>query len=240
VAQKFTVEQNERLRDLLQEKSLWQVYVASRKIPFSKINIGLGVAAAALTSLFAWRAASTALLADQLAHFATMAFNLSIAQLGFLLAGFSFFASIGDKEMFCRMADRTHTQSGLSWLKYNFLVFMRVFCEFLFLALLSLGLMVVLAKGLGIRESISTFLNQWPDAKQPITAIVVGLFIGTVVYLLMQLASFIYNIFHVVMTSIRWALQKDYQERNAAAVEQQARGLPESPPEAPPSIPAND
>ena len=210
-------QQRERLKDLLKEKSLWKVYITSRRIAFSKINIGAGLLVAFAVTVPALRAKSTTVLADQLLVFATMGFSLCIAQLGFLLAGFSFFATVADKEMFCRMADTTHEASGLSYLKYNFLVFMRVFVEYLVFCMACLGLMVLLTKDIGLREAVSEWLGNSQKAKQWITASSFGFFIGCVVYLLMQLASFIYNIYHVVMTSIRWALQKDYETQNASS-----------------------
>ena len=38
-------------------------------------------------------------------------------------------------------------------------------------------------------------------------------------YLLLQLKSFIFNVFHVVMTSIRWALEDEYDKADAIAVD---------------------
>jgi hypothetical protein len=214
----FTEEQSGHLNDLLKEKSLWQVYRASRRIRFSKTNVVFGVIAMIVVFCFSIRATTTPkALADQLLTFATMAFSLCISQLGFLLAGFSFFATVADREMYCRMAEKTHSKSGLSYLKYNFFVFMRVFVEYLIFAVACLAAMVSLAKGVGIREAVSEFLSDPPLLKHYIAAAVFGLFVGCVVYLLMQLASFIFNVFHVVMTSIRWALQKDYEEQEPPA-----------------------
>ncbi len=210
----FTDEQNRRLADLLKEKSLWQVYKASHKIPFSRFNIGFGLSLSVATMLFAFRAKSDSVLADQLLAFATTSFSFGIAQLGFLLAGFSFFATVADKEMFCRMAERDHAESGLSYVKYNFFVFMRVFVEYLAFSVLSLFLMVMLTKGLGVREGLVSLLRQSPVERHFLATAALGIFVGGMMYLLLQLASFIFNIFHVVMTSIRWALQKEYETKN--------------------------
>lgn len=210
----YTETQKQRMSDLLKEKSLWQVYKTSRKIRFSKFNNYFSIVFAVASAAFCLRSKSDAVLADQLLAFATTAFSFGIAQLGFLLAGFSFFATVADKEMFCRMAEKDHAQSGLSYVKYNFFVFMRVFVEYLVFSVVSLALMVILTKGIGIRESLSEALSSSPNAKHAIAASSLGLFVGGMMYLLLQLASFIFNIFHVVMTSIRWALQKDYEVQN--------------------------
>lgn len=217
----FTNEQNERLKDLLKEKSLWQVYGASLKIPLSKFNVWFGAVVAVTVTLFATQSKSSAILADRLVDLSRMAFLLAISQLGFLLAGFSFFAIVAEKEMFCRMAEKTHQDSGLSYLKYNFLVFMRVFVEYLAFALFCLWLMVALTEGFGVRGMASDFLDQWPLVKHCVVAAIFGVFVGSVVYLLMQLASFIFNVYHVVMTTVRWALQRDYEASNIVATDQQ-------------------
>lgn len=222
----FTDKQRDVLKDLLREKSFWQVYKTSLRIPFSRLNILAGILVGVVVANFGMHSGSPAGLADQLLVFSTMAFSLSIGQLGFLLAGFSFFATIADREMFCRMAEKTHSDSGLSYLKYNFFVFMRVFVEYLVFALVCLGLMVILTKSIGIRETISARLSGWPTVKHLIAAGAFGAFISCIVYLLLQLASFIYNILHVVMTSIRWALQKDY-ERQSTEVTQRLKKLEE-------------
>lgn len=210
----FAAEQDQRLKDLLREKGLWSVYWTSLKIPFSRWNIGLGCISAIVIFLLCFRTASAGALADQLQAMATIAFPLAVGQLGFLLAGFSFFATVADKSLLCRMADKQHEKSGLSYIKYNFLVFMRVFVEYLAFTFIAFAAIVLLSKGIGLREYLSDALDGWPKAKPIIATTAYALFNGAIVYLLMQLASFIYNIYHVVMTSIRWELQKHYESAN--------------------------
>jgi hypothetical protein len=210
----FTEEQSETLRDLLKEKSLTQIYIESRKIRFSKINIGVGLFFLVFAFGFATQAPKTGTLADLILSFATMAFSLSIGQLGFLLAGFSFFATVADKDLFAAMATKKHSKSGLSFLKHNFFTFMRVFCEYLVFAIACLVLMIVLSKGSGAREFISSWLETTPKLKHFLVSLTWGFVVGTTVYLVLQLASFIFNIFHVVMTSIRWQLEKTFEAAN--------------------------
>lgn len=209
------------LQDLLREKSLWAVYVRSRSIPFSRLNNAAG----AIVGVAVWVAScwseNLADVADHLSALAVLAFNTSISLLGFLLAGFSFFATVSDKSMFCRMAEVQHKESGLSYLKYNFYVFMRVFFEYSVVAVVSFLLVVLLQPNSGTRLIFTRFLNATlsPQVKIYVLSCALGLMAGSFTYLLLQLKSFIFNVFHVVMTSIRWALEDEYEKESAIAVD---------------------
>lgn len=207
------------LADLLSEKSLWAVYRQSRRIPFSRINNVTGIIFGVLTTITSCLAANAAVVADHISAVATVSFNTSISLLGFLLAGFSFFATVADKSMFCRMAEVRHEGSGLSYLKYNFYLFMRVFYEYSVVAVISFAVMLVLQPNSGVRTFVELAWKcfAWPQKFAAPVALDVfllscclGLLSGSFVYLLMQLKSFIFNVFHVVMTSIRWALEAEY------------------------------
>ena len=208
------------LQDLLREKSLWAVYVRSRSIPFSRINNAAG----AMVGVAVWVASCWSVnltdVADHLSALAVLAFNTSISLLGFLLAGFSFFATVSDKSMFCRMAEVQHKESGLSYLKYNFYVFMRVFFEYSVVAVVSFLLVVVLQPNSGTRLLLTRFLNATLSSQVSICVLscALGLLAGSFAYLLLQLKSFIFNVFHVVMTSIRWALEDEYEKESGIAV----------------------
>lgn len=209
------------LADLLKEKDLWAIYRCSRQIPFSKRNLWVGLFAAAVAFAWSLNAKSPGDVVDQLQALATLAFNTSIGLLGFLLAGFSFFATVFDKKMFCRMAEYTHAESGLSYLKYNFFSFMRMFCEYFVLAMVSLLFSEVFAKDSGARSWLSAIIEplHWPQnaaisftPKHAAASALYGVFLGSTAYLLMQLNSFIFNIYHVSMSSVRWTLEEEYDQ----------------------------
>jgi hypothetical protein len=208
------------LSDLLSEKSLWAVYVRSRAIPFSWLNNSAGLAIGVAIFFASCWANDVSNIADHLLTLATLAFNTSISLLGFLLAGFSFFATVSDKSMFCRMAEIKHRESGLSYLKYNFYVFMRVFFEYSVVAVVAFLVAVVLQTNSGTRIAFLQLLDATlqPDFRIMTLSGVLGLLAGSCAYLLLQLKSFIFNVFHVVMTSIRWAIEEEYEQTDAARV----------------------
>lgn len=215
------VEQDRRniLQDLLREKSLWAVYVRSRSIPFSWLNNAAGVIVAIAVGIASCWSTTVADVANHLSVLSVLAFNTSISLLGFLLAGFSFFATVSDKSMFCRMAEVQHKESGLSYLKYNFYVFMRVFFEYSVVAVVSFLLVVILQPDSGTRLVLNRLLDSIMSPQGSICVLsgALGLLAGSFAYLLLQLKSFIFNVFHVVMTSIRWALEDEYDKSDFVA-----------------------
>lgn len=101
------------------EKSLWQIYVQSRKIPTSKFNL--------ITTSIVFMAAMTSWLSDQdtaetirsVRDMSSTCFNASLTILGFLVAGFTIFATLTNARMFIQMGQirERETNSGLTYLK---------------------------------------------------------------------------------------------------------------------------
>lgn len=211
--------------DLLKEKSLWGIYWLALRIRRSRVNIIVALTFMIGTFLLA-RDSKAPDLATQLYSVATVALSSTVSLLGFLIAGFSFFATVSDKQLFCRMAEHKHAGSGLSYLKYNLFIFMRVFAEFLMVCITSLALMVILQPSSAIRESISLLMVDldWPPYVQfswpfPSTMLSLALsaFVGWFVYVLLELGSFIFNVHHVVMTNVSWELLREQEEADNAA-----------------------
>lgn len=205
------------VNDLLAEKTLWQVYRRSRSIRFSRINNLVGLLLGGAVGASACWSHDLAACLSHLAFLSTLVFNTTVSLLGFLLAGFSFFATVADKSMFCRMAEVRNDESGLSFLKHNLFVFMRVFVEFLVLCIVSLVLLTCLDINAGARQSVDGALKWFASVTTPRSGVwlvsgAIGLVFGCFVYLLMQLKSFIFNVYHVVMTSIAWALENEPQQ----------------------------
>lgn len=66
---------------------------------------------------------------------ASMGFSFSINTLGFLIAGFTIFATISKPRMMLAMMWHTNKETGLPTLKYNFFAFMQVFIAYIVFAL---------------------------------------------------------------------------------------------------------
>jgi ABC-type multidrug transport system fused ATPase/permease subunit len=122
------------------------------------------------------------------------------------------------------MAEHTHAGSGLSYLKYNLFIFMRVFAEFLIVCIASLALVVLLQPSSAVRESLALLVADldWPPYVQiswpfgtTMLSFALSVFVAWFVYVLMELGSFIFNVHHVVMTNVSWELLQEKVEEAA-------------------------
>lgn len=72
-----------------------------------------------------------------------MGFSFSINTLGFLIAGFTIFATISKPRMMLAMMGHTNKETGLPTLKYNFFAFMQVFIAYIVFALVYLLVVLI-------------------------------------------------------------------------------------------------
>lgn len=199
--------------EITQESGLLDIYKAIRfKLPKSNINIfsTLSVLAMLITCVMMSTENSFFWLI-KMRKLAETGFSFSTGILGFLIAGFTIFATVVDKNLFAAMAKVIHTKSGLSYLKYNFFILMYVFIVYLGFAILCL--LVQLVGDTSGFISIMTKLVAGEEYFTTVKHLLVR--IGVVVvgtwffYSLIILQSFIFNIYHVVVTAIRWEVGDD-------------------------------
>jgi len=211
--------------DLLKESNLWAVFRKSLRIKRSKRNVLVALAIGALAFAVTIPEPRAGVIASQIHSLSTIALGATVSLLGFLIAGFSFFATVSDKAMFCRMAEHTHKESGLSYLKFNLFVFMRVFTEYLMMSLLTLVAVLVFAPDSASRSTIRRwtrdltwpgFLNIGHPMDAALLAVALSVLVGLFVYLLMELGSFIFNVYYVVMTTIVWEIEKENDKQAQA------------------------
>lgn len=189
---------------LTDEKSLWAVYIKSRRIPFNSFNFWTTITVTALVTVqYCLLDISLSEKLKIVREFAPLAMGVVISVLGFILAGFTIFATISQPDMLVAMSRHRHETSGLSYLKNNFFIFMRVFIYYLAYTVACLIIMIFGIKG-GIIQKlvelspIARHIQEWL-----VGAAYVFLY-GGLFFLLVQLKSFIYNVYHSVMTAIRW------------------------------------
>ncbi|WP_175221865.1 MULTISPECIES: hypothetical protein [Burkholderia] len=131
-----------------------------------------------------------------------IAFSASI--LGFLVAGFTICVST-KSEIFFLMARHERDETGVSYLKYNLSIFLLVFIHYLAFTILCVSIRIFFASG----GPGDVFLHDLPvsrDVQGLVKSVGVAVvFIGFVTwffYVLMLLKSFIFNVYHIVMTGI--------------------------------------
>lgn len=195
-------------KSLTEEKNLWSIYKKARRISFNPFNFWSTAIVVAL--VIAQYSILDITLDEKLKivrEFSSIAMGVVVSVLGFILAGFTIFATISQPEMFVAMSKHRHEVSGLSYLKNNFFIFMRVFIYYLAYTVFCLMVIVFGVKGGLIHKvvmlsPISCEIREWL-----VGAAYVFLYAG-LFFLLVQLKSFIFNVYHSVMTAIRWkALQ---------------------------------
>lgn len=189
---------------LLEEKSLLQIYKKSRRIPFNSLNFWSTIIVVVMVAIqYCLLDVPIAEKLKAVRDFSVMAVGITTTVLGFLLAGFTIFATISQPDMLVAMSQHREQKSGLSFLKYNFFIFMRVFIYYMAYAVFCVFILIFAIKG-GI---IHFLVNISPISHEIIEWLVgfsyVALY-GGMFFLLMQLKSFIYNVYHSVMTAIRW------------------------------------
>jgi len=191
-------------KDLTKEKKLWDIYIASRRIPFSRFN--------AFTTLIVFFALVTnSWLTTQpleetielIRKISDTGLTTSLNTIGLLLAGFTIFATVSQPSLSLRMGEIINKDSGLSYLKHNYFIFIRVFIYYLAFSIFCL--LIVMFGHKGGLMSLLVSCSPYPDnMKYTVVKIsYVTLFTGYY-FLIMQLKSFIYNIYHSVMTALRW------------------------------------
>lgn len=193
----------------IKEKSLSEVYWKARKIASTRRNFGVAVIVFVLFGLlvaFDWhfdaKVLTLAALNALLSQIAEIGFTLTAAILGFLIAGFSIFASITRPEIFAGLAKLDHKDTGLSRLQFIFFNFLLVFIHYLAFLAMSIVLQLVLPLAPALFTALSPHV---PSASVIVwwsAASVLAVLLGWLTFLLMLLKSFIWNIYQAVLVVI--------------------------------------
>ena len=213
--------------NLANEKDLWDIYKQSRKLPEGRLSRKVTKPASwlVLGMLLAYSIFSDEKvhqLAEKVRNWAELGFNFSIGILGFLIAGFTIFATVTKPSLFIALAKTKHSESGLSYLKYTFYVFMNVFIVYLMFACLCL-LIKLFANSNGLISLILNYIFQgFQDPRLIILSKRILVSTGLIVvgswafHLIILLQSFIFNIYITIMLSIQWEIEMNNKNRRLA------------------------
>lgn len=190
--------------ELTSEKSMWDIYILSKKIKPSKTHILFVIFTALflIVNAFVFSNNIQFLLRD-VRNWSSIGFNFSISTLGFLISGFTIFATLSKPTMLLSMMDHINKPTGLPTLKYNFFAFMKVFIAYITLSGIYLSVMLF-GQPHGLIANLIELLPCNVDAKL-FTVRVAYVALGTsFIYLILLLKSFIFNIYTIVMNFLRW------------------------------------
>lgn len=193
---------------LLDEKKLWNIYTKSRAIPRSEFNFWTTIAVfvmVILDLLFGNR--DTREIYVVLKMFEVNGLLISLSTLAFLVAGYTIFATVTQPSLSLAMNEHTNSISGLSSLKHNHFLFLRVFIYYLTYAVFCILLMLFGYDNGLMHRLVSLLPSSSILADVLVRFAYCVLYVG-LYFLVMQLKSFIYNLYHAVMTALTWEKNK--------------------------------
>lgn len=200
--------------ELTQEKSLWDVFKLSLNIQPNNIQLFVLISTALLlySNAFFLESNITILLND-MRQWASIGFSFSITTLGFLITGFTIFATLAKPKMLLKMMDHYNEKYKMPTLKYNLVVFMNVFIGYIVLSMIYV-LIILLGQEGGLISNSFVYFTEIASYKICIIKISY-IFIGTsFMYLLLLLKSFVFNIYATIMTFLRWEYINEDQRSN--------------------------
>jgi len=195
--------------ELTSEKSLWDVYKLSRNILPSNTQVITIFSTMLLLGVNAFFLEDNiSIILNDTRAWASMGFSFSITTLGFLIAGFTIFATLSKPKMMLAMMEHTNTKTGLPTLKYNFFAFMNVFIAYIVFALVYLLIILLGQKG-GFLANIVSFFSYALFIKLALIKMSYVIIGSSFVYLLLLLQSFVFNIYSIVMNFLRWEYRQN-------------------------------
>lgn len=201
-----------RGEDLFYEKNLWSVYrVCVTKLKRSRFNTVASIIFFLPLMIYViFGADDKDQAATIIRSLADSGLGYGTTVLGFLIAGFTIFATLTKERLLRQMYETIHESSGLNYVKVNFYAFIEVFIVFLAFIILCLVIKIFAGANGPVSEFIHWF-NQRGFYKYIIDIELLKktsflFFASFSFYVLLALKSFVYNIHHAVMTLIVWSL----------------------------------
>ena len=194
---------------ITEEKSLFQVYKKARKVASARSNAQLAwavflLAAAALAAnaCYGLPIAPYASLITGIREVSNIGFTFTTAILGFLIAGFAIFASITKPNVFILLAQLDHKKGDISRLQFIFFNFLFVFIHYLFFLAVCLLVKVTLYSGGPLSGAFRAVVEIDPKLIVFGASLAFAALAGLLVFLLMLLKSFIWNMYQAVLVTI--------------------------------------
>jgi hypothetical protein len=208
------------------EKSLSEVYWQARRVGSTRGNFAVPVVVVLLFGLLAvgdyylsLKILPLSAIKGLFNQVAEIGFALTTAILGFLIAGFSIFASITRPEIFAGLAKLDHKATGLSRLQFIFFNFLLVFIHYLAFLGVSIILKLVLPLVPSILDAIPRLTSCWATYVWWSSVGIIALLLGWLAFLIMLLKSFIWNIYQAVLVVIvTGEMIADLEKKTAASV----------------------
>jgi hypothetical protein len=197
------------LSDLTKERNLWEIYLKVRLIRPS--NLQAGIVFICILGLFFqayFIQSDSDALVKSIRAWSEIGFGFCLATLGFLIAGFTIFATLSKPEMMLKMMEFNDEETQLPILKKNLFSFIKVFINYLFFAFLY-GAVIVFGGENGLAVNLNYYFPD-PELSASILSFIIYICVGIgFPYLILMLKAYVYNMYAVVMMALRWEAQVD-------------------------------
>lgn len=193
---------------LLDQRNLREVFLISNKIIPKSAGNRIFVTSITLVALFSYLASWYVNIFNiqnsyKIVHNALdIGFVLSISVLGFLVAGFSIFASITKPKLFILLAKLPYKKSDISNFQYVFFIFLNVFSVYIILLTISLFLKIGFSENSPLTMISYEIYNKLPNVCMLVNAIVFTVLIGLIAEAIVRLKSFTWNLYQAVILVI--------------------------------------
>jgi hypothetical protein len=190
--------------DLTSEKDLWSVYFLSRKIRPSGISrwVTLLVASSLFITAFHFSVPTETILRDT-RKWVEVGLSYAITTLGFLIAGYTIFATVADPKMMLAMMEHTDRETGLPTLKVNHIKFMKVLIDYIIWIFIYI-LVLLFGQPEGLVSHLVSSLPNGGCIKDVLSRFAYVMIGSSFAYLLMMLQAYVFNIYAIVMNMLRW------------------------------------
>lgn len=139
---------------------------------------------------------------DLIHQVSNLGFQFSIGILGFLVAGFSVFASITRPQLFILLAKIKYDETNITRFQYIFFIFLNVFTIYLILLSTSLSVSIFFSNSSPLYYLGAILSEKYPRTCMCINGIGLVLIISLLTEAIVRLKSFIWNLYQAIIVVI--------------------------------------
>jgi hypothetical protein len=181
------------VQDLTQERGLWSVFVSTLRVRRGKLSIWILVITGALLSINAFAfSIPTSVVIQDLRRWSEIGLNFSVTTLGFLVAGYTIFATLSNPAMMAALLNFKDSETGFSKLKANHLKLVKPIIEFIILASFYMFILIT-AQPYGLLSNLAKEFNSIDSCVYIVSRIIYIIAGAGLVYLIGILQSFVFS-----------------------------------------------
>jgi hypothetical protein len=160
------------------------------------------VASALLIAAFRFSVPTEIILRDT-RKWAEIGLSYAITTLGFLIAGYTIFATVADPKMMLAMMEHIDSETGLPTLKVNHVKFMKVLIDYI-IWIFIYTLVILFGQSQGLASHLVYSLPNGGFIRDVLSRFAYVAIGASFAYLLMMLQAYVFNIYAIVMNMLRW------------------------------------